>query len=320
MSFSRRRGSSDHPDIWPGFVDALSTVLLVFIFVLVGFVSSQVYLSGIIFDKDSTLSDMEAKLSRICSLLSAEKKMTSALSSENSDLLRKISELGESVAILQSMFEKKEDLLTHAQEEKVGLEQRIENLTNELRDVLAALAAERHSLEEQKKALEYIKKENIKLNELSKMNEYRSEFFDRMRRIVKGRNGIKVVGDRFVIQSELFFKTASDGLNDDGKRQVSELAKVVKEIGAKISRKVKWILRVDGHTDNRPISKGGRFQSNWELSAARAISVVKHMIKDGVQPEHLVAAGFGEHQPIYTGSSDNDLEKNRRIEFKLDER
>jgi chemotaxis protein MotB len=127
------------------------------------------------------------------------------------------------------------------------------------------------------------------------------------------------VGDRFVFQSELFFDSASDELSPEGAKQVAELASVIKEIGAKIPPHIRWILRVDGHTDNRPIT-GGRFPSNWELSVARAISVVKYLIKHGIEAHHLVAAGFGEHQPLTAGKTADDLAKNRRIEFKLDER
>ena len=128
------------------------------------------------------------------------------------------------------------------------------------------------------------------------------------------------MGDRFIFQSELFFDTGSDVFNSEGKEQVSELAKVILDIGEKIPSNIRWILRVDGHTDSRKISGNGRFSSNWELSAARAISVVKHLVKEGVSPNHLVAAGFGEFQPIAKGNTEEDLARNRRIEFKLDER
>ena len=319
MSFSRRRKSQDQLDIWPGFVDALSTVLLVFIFVLVGFISSQIYLSGIIFDKDSSLSALQSRLSSVCSLLDTEKNKTNDLTSKNIDLTKQIEELTKATASLQSMFSKEELLKNQEHEQNVSLEKKIDDLTMQLKDVLAALAAEHKSTEEQRKALEYIKKENIKLNELSKMSSYKSEFFDRLQAIVKDKKGIKVVGDRFIFQSELFFESASDELSEDGQKQVSSLAEVVKEIGEKIPTKIKWILRVDGHTDKRPIS-GGKFADNWDLSAARAISVVKHLIKHGIAPEHLVAAGFGENQPIARGKSEEDFAKNRRIEFKLDER
>lgn len=318
MSFSRRRKHEDQLDIWPGFVDALSTVLLVFIFVLVGFISSQIYLSGIIFDKDSTLLDLEKRLSEACSLLETEKGKTSSLTGKNEELAKQILELKDTVATLQTMFDKEEKLKNEAHKTKLTLEEKLEKLTQQLNDVLAALAAEHKTAEEQKKAIEYIKKENVKLSELTKMSSYKSEFFDKLQSIVKGKKGIRIVGDRFVFQSELFFESASDELSSGGKKQVSQLAEIVKEIGEKIPKNIKWILRVDGHTDSRPIT--GKFASNWELSAARAISVVKHLVSAGIAPEHLVAAGFGENQPITKGKASEELSKNRRIEFKLDER
>ena len=320
MSFFRNRRNQEQVDIWPGFVDALSTVLLVFIFVLVGFISSQIYLSGIIFDKDSNLSDLKDRLSSVCSLLDCEKHKNANLTKENVDLTKQIENLNDTVALLKKMFSEEELKRKQEHEVKVSLDEKIDQLTTQLQEVLAALAAEKKTSEEQKNALEKIKTENIKLNELSKMSSYRSEFFDKMQNIVGKREGIKVVGDRFIFQSELFFDTASDKLSDEGKEQVSELAEVIRDIGSKIPPKIRWILRVDGHTDKRPISANGRFKSNWELSAARAISVVKHLIDEGVDPKHLVAAGFGENQPISSGETSEDYAKNRRIEFKLDER
>jgi chemotaxis protein MotB len=320
MSFFRGKRNQEQLDIWPGFVDALSTVLLVFIFVLVGFISSQIYLSGIIFDKDSSLLNLKEKLSTVCLLLDCEKNKNEDLAQKNVNLTSQITDLNNTVEILRNMFSEEEARRKQEHNVKVSLEEKIDNLTRQLKDVLTALALERKNSEEQRKAIEYIKNENLKLNELSSLNSYRSEFFDKLQSIVKNRKGIKVVGDRFIFQSELFFDTASDDLNEDGKIQVSELAKVVKEIGGKIPPKIRWILRVDGHTDKRSISSGGRFASNWELSAARAISVVKHLISEGIKPERLVAAGFGENQPIANGKSEEDLAKNRRIEFKLDER
>ncbi|MDR1289517.1 MAG: peptidoglycan-binding protein [Holosporales bacterium] len=319
MSFSRHHRKNEQMDIWPGFVDALSTVLLVFIFVLVGFISSQIYLSGIIFDKDSSLASMRSKLIEACSLLSSEQSKSEKLITENSELLKKIEELNDSINTVKGMLDDEDVLLKKTKDEKATLSEKIDKLTKQLNDVLAALAAERKSSEEQKNAIETIKKENIKLSELSKMSLYRSEFFDKLQDIVRDRKGIRIAGDRFIFQSELFFDSASDELSEEGRKQVSEIAAITKEIGDKIPGKIRWILRVDGHTDKRPIS-GGKFASNWELSSARAISVVKYLIECGVKAEHLVAAGFGENQPISRGSSMEDFAKNRRIEFKLDER
>ncbi|MDR3224209.1 MAG: peptidoglycan-binding protein [Holosporales bacterium] len=319
MFYSKRRGDSENPDIWPGFVDALSTVLLVFIFVLVGFISSQIYLSSVIFDKDSSLSNLQAKFGDVCALLKLEKDKNSNLSDKNSDLSKQIIDLNNTIVALQKMFNDEELQKKEAITVTRSLQEKIEKLTDQLKDVIAALNAEQKTAEERQRTLDRIKNENIKLNELSRMSAYKSEFFDKLKGIVDGKNGVKVVGDRFIFQSELFFDSASDELSDDGKTQVSELAEVIKEIGEKIPGNIRWILRVDGHTDSRPIT-GGKFTSNWELSSARAISVVKYLIERGVEPRRLVAAGFGEHQQIDTGKSDAAFAKNRRIEFKLDER
>jgi chemotaxis protein MotB len=305
-------------DIWPGFVDALSTVLLVFIFVLVGFLASQVYLSGLILDKDSSLNNLQDRISTLCSLLDQEKSKSVSLENINSELSKQIEKLNETVTRLEDMFNKEKLKLSQEKIDKMSLKEKLAVLTQQMQDVLLALDTERAKVEEREKDLNNLKKERAKLDEIRKFNAYRSEFFDKLQSIVKDKDGIKVVGDRFIFQSELFFDTASDVLSEEGKTQVRELARVVKEIGDKIPKNVRWILRVDGHTDSRPIA--GKFASNWELSVARSISVVKNLIEQGISPEHLVAAGFGEYQPIATGKSEADLARNRRIEFKLDER
>lgn len=319
MLFSRRRRTTEQVDIWPGFVDALSTVLLVFIFVLVGFIASQVYLSGIIFDKDSSIASIKERLSNVCSLLNTEKDKNTELTKSNLDLTNQLAELSKTLETLRGMFDKDEALLKDERKEKSSLEEKLNEVNKQLKDVMAALAAEQQNAEKQKEALETIKKENIKLNDLNRISTYRSEFFDKLQEIVKDKDGIKISGDRFVFQSELFFESASDELSEEGKVQVSSLAGIIKEIAKKIPKNINWILRVDGHTDKRPITSA-KFASNWELSAARAISVVKHLIQEGIAPQNLVAAGFGDTQPIVKGSEEEDLAKNRRIEFKLDQR
>jgi chemotaxis protein MotB len=319
MSFSKRRKHYEQADIWPGFVDALSTVLLVFIFVLVGFISSQIYLSSVIFDKDSSLSNLKKKLSDVCLLLNSEQDKNVDLTKQNTNLTAQIENLNISIKTLQEILSTKDNLLLEGQKNKLSLEERIDKLTEQLKDMMAALALERKTTEERQKVIDEIKKENLRLGELNQITAYRSEFFDKLQSIVRNKKGIKISGDRFIFQSELFFDTASDELTAEGKEQLSELFDVISEIGRKIPKNIPWILRIDGHTDKRPITSG-KFASNWELSAARAISVVKFLVSKGLQPEHLVAAGFGENQPISAGSSQENLKKNRRIEFKLDQR
>jgi chemotaxis protein MotB len=234
--------------------------------------------------------------------------------------MKQIEDLQESVETLRNMLSLEKTAHNEKRKESLTLQEQIEALSKQLKDVMAALAAEQKSAAEQETALKHIKSENIKLSEASRMSLYRSEFFDKLQEVIHGRDGIKVVGDRFVFQAELFFESASDELSENGMEQVSGLADIIKEIGAKIPDSIKWLLRVDGHTDSRPIAGGGKFASNWELSSARAIAVVKFLIKRGINPKRLVAAGFGEHQPIAPGKTDEDYAKNRRIEFKLDER
>ena len=153
----------------------------------------------------------------------------------------------------------------------------------------------------------------------SELASYRSEFFGTLRKVLQDRDDIRIEGDRFVFQSELFFKSGSAFLEDKGKKQLNVLAKTIKELQRKIPTKIQWILRVDGHTDNVPIHNE-LYASNWQLSENRAIAVVQYLIDQGVPARYLVAAGFGEYQPIDRKNTEAARRKNRRIEFKLTER
>jgi chemotaxis protein MotB len=154
---------------------------------------------------------------------------------------------------------------------------------------------------------------------VEELQQYRSEFFGKLRSLLANRSGIQVVGDRFVFQSEVLFPVGSADLTQAGVAEMTTLAVTIKDIAAEIPRDVHWILRVDGHTDPQPV-KGGAFASNWELSAARAITVVKLLIADGVPADHLAATGFGEYQPFGTGDTPDDYAKDRRIELRLTDR
>jgi chemotaxis protein MotB len=149
---------------------------------------------------------------------------------------------------------------------------------------------------------------------------YRSEFFGRLRQILSNRSDVRVVGDRFVFQSEVFFDVGSAAVSGAGKVELDKLASALVQLDGEIPPDIPWILRVDGHTDKKPLSGAGQFKSNWELSAARAISVVQYLVTKGVAPQRLMAAGFGEFQPIELGDTDEALKRNRRIELKLTDR
>jgi len=155
---------------------------------------------------------------------------------------------------------------------------------------------------------------------VQELNRYRSDFFGRLREILGDRSDIRVVGDRFVFQSEVFFGTGSDELNLEDVSEIDTLASAILELNEEIPQDIPWVLRVDGHTDKRPISNSGRFRSNWDLSAARAISVVRYLVDRGVPANRLLAAGFGEFQPIEEGDGEEIFARNRRIELKLTER
>ncbi|MCB0137958.1 MAG: OmpA family protein, partial [Caldilineaceae bacterium] len=154
---------------------------------------------------------------------------------------------------------------------------------------------------------------------VEELKTYRSDFFGRLRQILGNRPDIRIVGDRFVLQSELLFDVGKADLKPEALPEIDKVAAAMTEIAQKIPADIPWVLRVDGHTDIRPIS-GGPFKSNWDLSAARAISVVKYLASKGIPPQHLLAAGFGEFQPIDLGTTDEAYRRNRRIEFKLTER
>ena len=154
---------------------------------------------------------------------------------------------------------------------------------------------------------------------MQELQRYRSDFFGRLRDLLKDRKDIRVVGDRFVFESEVLFPSGSATLTPEGANAMEQLANAINELEKQIPAEIDWALQVNGHTDPRPISSP-QFPSNWELSTARASSVVKYMISKGVPPDRLVAAGYGEFQPIEAGSSEDALKKNRRIELKLTNR
>ena len=147
---------------------------------------------------------------------------------------------------------------------------------------------------------------------------YRSDFFGKLRAILGNRPDMRIVGDRFVLQSEVFFDTSRADLKPEGRAELDKVAGAIVELESQIPPDIAWVLRVDGHTDVRPIS-GGQFKSNWDLSAARAIAVVQYLIDKGVKPDRLVAAAFGQYDPIDTGTTEDAYRRNRRIEFKLTE-
>ena len=203
------------------------------------------------------------------------------------------------------------------------LNQQIAALRRQLAAIEDALAAsEAANKESQSKISDLGQRLNVALaQKVQELNRYRSDFFGRLRQILGSRPDIRVVGDRFVFESSVLFDVGKADISPAGRQSLDTLASAVLDLEREIPPDLPWILRVDGHTDNRPITGGaGQFKSNWELSAARAVSVVQYLISKGVEPDRLAAAGFGEFQPIDQGTDDEALARNRRIELKLTER
>jgi len=390
MALGRRRRV--HQDnIWPGFVDALATLLMVIIFLLMIFVLAQVFLSETLSGRESALEKLGSDMSELTELLNLERKANKDLRDNMAGLsqelqasirlrdeyalkvknledenlrietrledafktieadketiemkLAEIAKLQQDAAALEAL---RDDLIKQVKEQGAKLEQKEGQLIEErelaeseraqrallnkqmtaLRNQLAAIqealeASEAQNKEQKAKITSLGKRLNAALaTKVQELSKYRSEFFGELRKILGNRSGIRIVGDRFVFQSEVLFNSGQATLEPAGRQQLEQLAQTLIEISRKIPDDLDWILRVDGHTDNVPISTA-KFPSNWELSTQRAISVVKELISHGIAPERLAATGFGEYQPLDGRGDEIAKRRNRRIELKLTQR
>jgi chemotaxis protein MotB len=220
-----------------------------------------------------------------------------------------IASLTEKLAILREEVAKITGEKTEIEASALSLREQITSLSDQLKELNRALDTSENQNREKDKNLKSLKDIGV----------FRSEFFSKLQKAVGARTDIRIVGDRFVFQSEVLFDKASAVLGAEGKNKLDKLIQALKDISSKIPDSVNWILRVDGHTDHLPIHNA-QYPSNWELSSARAIAVVKYLTEKDIPAKHLVAAGFGEYQPMAEGEGEKDLARNRRIEFKLDQR
>jgi len=338
----RRFRNTTEYNFWPSFVDALSTLLIVVLFFLLLFVLAHFFMGRNLDTKNTEINRLSLNLRQLTDELAIERKNTLELTTEltqktneysqalaqiallNQDIkalnLRK-NELEEETAQKNRQIDNERKISEEAKAHIAVLTAQTEKLTKELAQLSAQLdKAEAKDKEKEAQIVDLGKKLNRALAaKASELSSYRSEFFGTLREILKNRDDIRIVGDRFVFQSELFFKSGSAFLENNGKKQLNVLAKTIKELQKKIPAKISWVLRVDGHTDNIPIHNE-LYSSNWQLSSDRAIAVVQYLIEQGVPARYLVAAGFGEHQPIDRKNTENARRKNRRIEFKLTER
>ena len=392
------RRSQRSTNIWPGFVDALATLLMVIIFLLMIFVLAQFFLGEALSGRDAALRKLQIQISDMSNLLSLERKA-------NNDMRQNVAQLSEELqasvimrddlnASLSTMQDRAqqaekqteelssrlEDAFSVIQADKETIEAKIQDLAKLSNDIAALdalraemeakiekmsskladkdnditkerniadsaraqvafanrqMAALRDQLDRISQALEIAEQkaldQGVQISSLGKrlntslaskvqeLSRYRSEFFGRLREILGNQPGIRIVGDRFVFQSEVLFASASAELGEEGKVQLKQLAATLREITGRIPGDIDWILRIDGHTDSIPISNW-KFPSNWELSAARAISVVKFLIAEGISADRLAAAGFGEFRPLYPARDEVANRRNRRIEMKMTQR
>lgn len=404
--FALTRRSRYTVNVWPAFVDALASVLLVFIFVILIFVLAQFFLNERLMGRERALDELSLQVNELANTLSLAREKSAELGERITELssrlkatlaerdsltsrltvttqraevaeakasqleakledastiiaadkgkielqLREIAGLQENIANLrqrrtelesrvaqlaETVNQRDEEIvvardrgktleadLTEVKEESRArvalLNQQIAALREQLTRLSAALALEESKGEEQKiKIAELGQRLNVALaRKVQELSRYRSEFFGRLREALGDHPDIRIVGDRFVFPSELLFPTASATLMPAGGHQLTRLAETLKTVTSKIPSDIDWILRVDGHTDRRPIQTA-RFPSNWELSTARALSVVNYLIARGISPVRLAATGFGEFRPLDDRISEDAYKRNRRIEIKL---
>src|SRR3954469_9808416 len=327
---------------WPGFVDALSTLILGIIFLLTVFVVVQFVLSQEVTGKDTALSRLSARIAQLTDLLGLEqtnkvtmeeqiaqlraslattdierdryKGLYDGLSGSNAAAQDKASEL-------TGRLDAEKQVTLRALAQVEVLNQQIAALRRQLGAIEQALeVSEKKDKDSQARMADLGQRLNLALAQrVQELSRFRSDFFGRLSTILGNRPDIRVVGDRFVFQSEVFFDPGQAILQPGGRAELDKLAAALIELDKQIPKDIAWVLRVDGHTDVRPIASS-QYPSNWELSAARAISVVQYLIAKGISPQRLVAAGFGEFQPLDPATSDEAYRRNRRIELKLTER
>src|SRR3981081_2072396 len=327
---------------WPGFVDALATLILGIVFLLTVFVVVQFFLSQEVAGKDTALSRLNALIATLNDQLAMEKsgkvsledevtRMRASLSDAESERDRLKSapapsggaaaEAQSKVGELTTALDAEKRLSNRALAQVELLGQQIAALRRQLAVLESALdVREKSDRESQAKIADLGQRLNVAMAQrVQELSRFRSDFFGRLREILGNRPDVRIVGDRFVFQSEIFFDVGQAVLKPEGRSEIDTLAAALGDLEKQIPSDIAWVLRVDGHTAVRPIASA-QFPSNWALSSARAISVVQYLIQKGISPQHLVAAGFGEFQPLDADKTEDAFRRNRRIELKLTER
>lgn len=338
---ARRYARSERANYWPGFVDALASLLLVIMFLLSLFVLAQFFLGQEILGKDTALSRLNSQIAELTELLQLERANSddletsiatlsatlSGAEAERDQLQNQLANFGggldgkdNEIAGLNAALEAQKELSSEATAQVALLNQQLAALRAQIGALEQALeASEARDQESRTRIADLGSRLNLALAQrVQDLSRYRSDFFGRLREILAGRSDVRVVGDRFVFQSEVLFNAGQANIAAGGRDEIAKLGDAILQLEKEIPDEIDWVLRIDGHTDRRPISTA-QFPSNWELSAARAIAVAKLLVDQGVPPSRLVAAGFGEFTPIDTGDTEEAFRRNRRIEFKLTE-
>ncbi|HEY8384510.1 MAG TPA: peptidoglycan -binding protein [Microvirga sp.] len=334
----RARGGGGGVNYWPGFVDALSTLLLAIVFMISIFMLGQFFLAREISGRDSVLDRLNRQIAELTDLLALERStrrsteetltgVQTTLRAAELDRTR----LQDLIASGGSAQERATELDTALQAERQAtgralnqveiLSQQIAAMRRQLAALEEALAAsENRDRESQARIADLGSRLNVALAQrVQELARYRSDFFGRLRQILGNRPDVRIVGDRFVLQSEVLFPVGQSNLRTEAGGELDRIASALVELDRQIPPDINWIMRVDGHTDIRPIATA-QFPTNWALSSARAIAVVQAMIARGVPPQRLAATGFGEFQPLDVAVNEDAFARNRRIEFKLTER
>jgi chemotaxis protein MotB len=349
MALARRSSRVAESYIWPGFVDALATLLIVIIFVLMVFFLIQVSLAQRVSGQNDALERLRGDLGALTELLNIERDENASLRLSNQELSTALETSDQKVASLAGQISGLEDSLTALGDEKASLEERLEELSLRNRENLATLDASAQEVLELTAAINVVndklgrlqalldeKEEEARLakettanltkqlndalaGKVLELQRFKSEFFGRVREALEDRSDVTIVGDRFVFQSEVLFDAGSADLGLDGEGQLRNLSIALLEIANTIPSEIDWVLQVSGHTDDIPINTD-RFRDNWDLSTERALSVVRYFVLSGIEQKRLSAAGFGEFYPIDAANTPQARARNRRIEIKLTER
>lgn len=342
MSMARARRGRYQANYWPGFVDMLSTLLLVVTFLMSLFMLANFVVTQAASGKDTMLSRLNRQLAELTELLALERSQKASVEDNLSALQATLGDKDKETERLTGLLGAASSNTQGAEDRAKALGSSLDEqkkITNDalakvemLNQQLAALRLQLASIEEALNASEAKDKEsqakiadlgqrlNVALaKKVQELSRYRSDFFGKLKEALGSRPDFQIVGDRFVFPSDVLFDSGSAELKPEAGTQIDKLAEALKGLETAIPPDIAWVMRVDGHTDIKPIATP-EFPSNWELSSARAISVVRYLMQQGVPANRLVAAGFGEFQPIDTGDSDEALSKNRRIELKLTER